>query len=105
MGELVAGHGPDWVYPKHMGAQYRKANCIGVMKSDAWEGVGDVERALLMLQYNGRHQYRKYPHEYYQALLELRDLWERKGAEADFYERYYVPKALALSAAHTAESR
>ncbi len=97
MGELVAGYGSDWVYPKYMGAQYRKANCIGVMKSDAWEGVTDLEKALIMLRYNGRDQYRKYPAEYYTALVELQRLWREEGDAPDFYERVYVPAAVRLT--------
>jgi len=92
MGELMAGTGPEWVYPRYMGSQYRKANCIGVMKSDAWEGVTEEQKALIMLKYNGRGQYRTWPPQYYQMLQPLQQLWQEKGDAPDFYERFYLPK-------------
>jgi len=91
-GELVYGYGYDWVYPRYVTSQYRKANCIGVMKHDAWEGPTELQQELIMLRHNGRCQYRKYPAESYQVLLGLKALWEEKGDEPDFYERYYLPK-------------
>ena len=38
-GELVYGVGVDWPFIQYSASQYRKANCIGVMKGDAWEGM------------------------------------------------------------------
>jgi len=99
MGELVAGQGPDWPYPRYMAAQYRKGNCIGVMKSDAWEGVTDEEKELIMLRYNGRGQYRTWPPEYYEILQALQKLWQEKGDAPDFYERFYLPKYEEMMAA------
>lgn len=92
MAELIYGQGTDWAYPRYMGAQYRKANCIGVMKSDSWEGLTDAQKSLVMLRYNGRGQYRKYPLEYYETLLSLQSLWREKGSDRHFYEKYYLPR-------------
>jgi hypothetical protein len=91
MGELVYGSGRDWPYARFM-AQYRKANCIGVAKSDSWADTTWQERELTMLRYNGRGQYRLYPGEYFQVLRELQRLWQEKGGEPEFYERYYLPR-------------
>ena len=73
-GELVYGMGTDWPFLQYSASQYRKANCIGVMKGDAWEGVSDLEKAMTMLQHNGRGQYRKFPVEYYRMLQKLEQL-------------------------------
>ena len=97
MGELVRGQGPEWAYPRWMVSQFRKANCIGVMKSDAWEGVTQLQKELLMLRYNGRGQYRRYPEEYYRVLTELRQLWQEHREEPRFYERYYRPRFEVLA--------
>jgi len=78
-GELVYGEGPDWPFIQYSASQYRKANNIGVMKGDAWEGVTDLEKVLTMLLHNGRGQYRKYPREYFQVLQQLEELWKQHG--------------------------
>lgn len=96
MGELVSGQGAGWGYPRWMVSQFRKANCIGVMKGDAWQGLTELQKDLLMLSYNGRNQYRRYPEEYYRVLTELQRLWRTHGAEPGFYERYYRPRVEAL---------
>lgn len=98
MGEMVAGSGPNWVYPKYIGSQYRKANCIGVMKSDAWEDVTEEEKTLIMLGYNGRGQYRTWPPDYYQTLLALQQTWREHGDQKDFYEQWYLPKYREMTA-------
>ena len=95
-GELVYGEGADWPFIQYSASQYRKANCIGVMKGDAWEGVSDLEKAMTMLLHNGRGQYRKFPAEYFKALQELEQLWQEKGQSPDFYEDHYLPKVKEL---------
>ena len=96
-GELVYGEGIDWPFIQYSASQYRKANCIGVMKGDAWEGVSDLAKALTMLRHNGRGQYRKYPSEYFQVLQQLEKLWQEKGDEPEFYEKHYLPKLKELT--------
>jgi len=66
------------------------------MKGDAWQGLTELQKDLLMLSYNGRNQYRRYPEEYYRVLTELQRLWRTHGAEPGFYERYYRPRVEAL---------
>ena len=90
-GELVYGEGTDWPFIRYSASQYRKANCIGAMKGDAWEGVSDHEKAMTMLLHNGRGQYRKFPAEYYRVLQKLEGHWQEHGNEPEFYERYFVP--------------
>ena len=90
-GELVYGEGTDWPFLQYSASQYRKANCIGVMKGDAWESVSDRNKALTMLRHNGRGQYRKFPREYFEVLKELEKLWKEKGSSPDFYEKHYLP--------------
>lgn len=90
-GELVHGTGADWPFLRYSASQYRVANCIGVMKGDAWEGVPDVEKNLTMLLHNGRGQYRRYPVEYFAVLNELDQLWKKHGGEPGFYEKHHVP--------------
>lgn len=87
-GELVFGEGCDWAYPKYVPSQYRKANCVGVMKHDKWEGLTARQRDLMMLFHNGRAKDRR---QYGEILDELEDLWEKKGDEPEFYKEYWLP--------------
>lgn len=96
-GELVYGLGADWPLLKYVLSQYRTANCIGVMKGDAWEGLTDTERKVAFLKYNGRCQYRKYPAEYHKILEDLYALWNEKGQEHRFYEDHYLPRWKEMS--------
>lgn len=105
-GELVWGSGPDWVYPQYIENQYRLANCVGTFKAGDWEGVEPYERDLILLKYNGRScllpQDRESPPSqermemmktyYFPVLKELQKLWEAKGNEPNFYERFYLPE-------------
>ena len=68
------------------------------MKGDAWEGVSDLDKAMVMLLHNGRGQYRRFPNEYFQVLQQLVRLWQEKGQEPGFYEKYYLPKVKELAA-------
>ncbi len=91
--EGVYGTGADWPLVRYMASQYHVANCIGVMVyGQAWQGLDRLQKELILLRYNGRCQYRKYPPQYYSILLQLKKLWQEKGAEPDFYEKYYLPK-------------
>ncbi|MFC1714444.1 hypothetical protein ACFL6S_12315 [Candidatus Poribacteria bacterium] len=110
-GELVPGYGRDWAYPRYVTSQYRKANCIGVMKFDKWDGLTPLQRDLVMLQYNGRgcllpvewegptdekrlDQMRR---DYFPIVEELEKLWREKGDDPEFYEKYYLPKVKELT--------
>lgn len=93
-GEQVYGFGRDWVYPKYVPSQYGKANCVGVMKHDKWEGLSLEQRDLMMLRYNGRATTRA---RYGPVLDELEKLWQVKGTDPDFYEKYYLPQVEALT--------
>ena len=95
-GELVHGEGTDWPFLWYSASQYRKANCISVMKGDAWIGPSSKEKALTMLALNARCQYRKYPAEYYAALRKLQGLWEEHSDSPVFYEKHYRPYMDAL---------
>jgi len=110
-GEMVYGAGKDWAYPRYVSSQYRKANCIGVMKSDKWEGLTPMEREHVNLCYNGRasmlpSDYEGMPpaerleqleREYFPILRELEKLWKENGSAPDFYERYYLPRVRELT--------
>ena len=94
-GERVFGEGRDWVYPKYIPSQYRKANCVGVMKHDKWEGLSSGQRNLMMLFHNGRATDRWF---YGEILDKLEKLWEEKGSEPDFYEKHWLPEVRRLTA-------
>ena len=110
-GELVYGNGRDWAYPRYVSSQYRKANCIGVMKSDKWEGLTPIEREFVNLHYNGRanllppdyegapppDRLEQMKREYFPILRNLEKLWQEKGDATDFYERYYLPRVRELT--------
>ncbi len=99
-GELVHGVGADWPFLRYSASQYRVANCIGVMKGDAWEGVTPLQKDLAMLRVNGRNQYRRYPVEYYEVLQLLQNLWEKHGHTPDFFENHYLPAVHEWTADH-----
>ena len=110
-GELINGEGIDWAYPKYITRQYRLANCIGMMKYDKWEGLTPIQRDMQMLRLNGRSCLLPVEHEgatdnerleylkkdYFPILAQLKALWEEKGSEPNFYEKYYLPKAIELT--------
>ena len=101
-GEWIRAQGRDWPYPRYVSSQYRKANCIGIQKGDRWEDVPQSEQDALNLLYNGRAWYTSGPYDppvlkewsegYLPKLQALRELWEEKGQEADFFERYFLPR-------------
>ena len=64
------------------------------MKHDKWEGLSVEQRDLMMLRYNGRATTRRH---YGPVLDELEQLWKAKGSDPDFYGKYYLPKAEALT--------
>lgn len=93
--------GIHWQYPRYVTTQFRKANSIGTTKGDKWtDAEGEVmgeRNALVCLVYNGRNNYGYNYLKYNAALEALRDLWEEKGDEPFFYDRYYLPKAQELT--------
>jgi hypothetical protein len=93
-GELVFGEGCDWAYPKYVPSQYRKANCVGVMKHDKWEGLTTRQRDLMMLFHNGRAKDRR---QYGAILAELEGLWEENGHKPEFYEEHWLPTVRRLT--------
>jgi DNA-binding transcriptional ArsR family regulator len=111
MAELIYGKGKDWAYPKYFVSQYRKANTVGTMIHDHWDYGGRGDRDVMMLRYNGRafapglpwetgiedDTFAEWVGRYLSAIEELKTLWEEKGDDAEFYERYYLPKVLELT--------
>jgi hypothetical protein len=104
--------GKDWQYPKYITSQYRKANCIGLLKGDRWQNVTQNEQDLLHLRYNGRARANGLPSGtwtpgtptgedfvdiYYPTWMELKQLWQDKGDLPYFYDEYYKPKAYELT--------
>jgi len=111
MAELIYGVGRDWPYPKYFTSQYRKANCVGVMLHDHWKWGSRVDKDIMMLHHNGRASapslpWKTGPNEsvfgewverYIAVAEELRKLWQEKGDDPDFYEKYYLPKVRELT--------
>jgi hypothetical protein len=96
--------GIGWPYPRYVSSQYRKANCIGVQKGDRWENVPQLTQDLLNLRYNGRASHwsglepsAEFRNRYLPALRELERLWQEKGDDPAFYERYYLPRVESLT--------
>ncbi|MFC1719111.1 chitobiase/beta-hexosaminidase C-terminal domain-containing protein, partial [Candidatus Poribacteria bacterium] len=97
--------GEEWVYPRYISSQYRKANCIGNQKGDRWCNgetmIPQVQQDLINLVYNGRARMRgpyneepkQFAESYLPVLRKLEALWREKGGEPYFYDRYYLPKA------------
>jgi hypothetical protein len=110
-GEHVYGYGKNWAYAKYVTSQYRLSNCVGVMKDNGWEGLTYDQRNAMMLRYNGRARMLPPHHEgmtdlkdlkqiegsYISILRQLEKLWREKGDDPDFYEKYYLPKAIELT--------
>jgi len=98
-GEWVPHDGPDWLYPKYISSQYRKANCFGMQKGDRWSGVTQLEQDLINLRYNGIpcrwETVLRPPLGYRETYLPIRrlleTLWQENGREPDFYEKHYLP--------------
>jgi hypothetical protein len=93
-GELITGRGVDWPYARYMVSNYRKGNTVGVLVGgeDTWQGLTRLQQELVLLRYNARHQYRAYPEEYRRILEDLKQLWEERGSDPEFYEKYYLPR-------------
>jgi hypothetical protein len=105
--------GKDWQYPKYITSQYRKANCIGILKGDRWKNVSQIEQQLIHLRYNGRARAaggmpsgawtlgqptgEDFIDVYYPIWMELKQLWRRKGHLPEFYEEHYKPKVQELT--------
>ena len=96
--------GIGWLYPRYVSSQYRKANCIGIQKGDRWENVPQLTQDLLNLRYNGRASHwpglepsAESRDRYLPALRELEQLWQEKGDDPAFYERYYRPRVELLT--------
>ncbi len=110
-GEHVYGYGKSWAYPRYITAQYRLSNIIGFMKHNGWDGMTSIQRDLKLLQYNGRACLLPSGHEgstdeerlaimkklYFPTLRELERLWKEKGKDPQFYEKFYLPKAMELT--------
>jgi hypothetical protein len=98
--------GLGWQYPRYISSQYRKANCIGIQKGDRWMSVSQLQQDMMNLRYNGRASHWPgidppdyFTLQYYPALMDLLTLWEKHGAEPDFFERWYAPRVNELTAA------
>jgi len=96
-GELVYGEGKDWAYPKYIEAQYRLSNTVGAMvmwDNFGWKGFTPLQQDLMMLLYNGRSQDKS---RYKPYIEKLEKLWQQKGADPDFYEKYYLPEVKKMT--------
>ena len=108
-GELVWGVCSDWAYPEYMESQYGMANNIGTMimgeENTGWMGIETYKRELIMLKYNGRigqlpltkEGMEKLGNYYFPVLNKLKNLWEEKGNDPEFYEKYYLPEYKQLT--------
>ena len=84
---------PASVEPDSQGGQVLRFPDFDLRRSGAaWEGVTPLEKALLMLRLNGRHQYRVYPRPYFDVLTRLEQLWKEHGAKPGFVEERYLPE-------------
>ena len=82
------------------------------MKHDGWAGLTSIQKDLMMLRYGGRacllpsdwegptdeKRLEVMKTTYFPILDQLQELWKEKGNEPDFFDRYYVPKAIELTA-------
>ena len=102
--ELVWGTGADWVYPRYTQPQFRMSNSIGTMilhgSNGGWTGFDSYHMELLLLKYNGRvgnipgneATMKKMKKHYFPVKEGLQKLWEEKGYEPDFYDKYFLPE-------------
>jgi hypothetical protein len=93
-GECIAGEDADWPYARYMVSNFRKSNTVGILNNpgEYWRIPDRLTQELLLLKYDGRPTYRHYPAELGAVFEALHQLWQEKGAEPDFYERYYLPR-------------
>jgi hypothetical protein len=104
-GEFVpSSSGDGWPYPQYITSQYRKANCLGILKGDRWKEVPQARQDSINLLYNGRARYLDggkvngpWHEQYLPKLRALEALWDEKGSDPEFYEKYYLPKAQELT--------
>ncbi len=95
-GELLVGEGKDWVYPKYIGSPYRVSNGIGSLTTwtEPWHGLTLLQMDLVMILHNGRSQDKSH----YKAYIErLEKLWDKKGNDPEFYEKYYLPEVKKMT--------
>lgn len=92
--------GPEWPYARYVANQFRKANCLGDLKGDAWP-LETYDEALINLVYNGRSHtgasYTNIRPDYAPLLEHLETLWRAYGKDPYFYDRYYLPVAQRLT--------
>ena len=105
-GEWLPFQGHDWPYIRYITSQFRTANTVGVPKGDRWNVPQMLQNDVTLLS-NGRAWPSEGPyskkgnsdwHAYIAKLRALQELWQAKGNEPDFYEKYYLPKARELMA-------
>jgi Chitobiase/beta-hexosaminidase C-terminal domain len=97
---IESDDGPNWPYPRYVVSQFRKANCIGDIKGDGWEDIGDTPAAdLINIVYNGRPHAQNpwFESKVLPVLTKLHSLWLTYGEKEFFYDRYYLPEAQELT--------
>lgn len=102
MGEGVESRtGKDWQYPRYFTSQFRKSNSMGKLLANHWyspegEQMAGEPSDLVTLVYNGRNNNFSRP-KYIKIVDQLKELWEEKGDQPFFYDRYYLPTAQKLT--------
>lgn len=94
---------------KYTVTQYNTSNIVGYAKGDAWKYInekGELELLskgvwpMIVLEQNGRCRIELgddyFKRTYVVFLRQLEKLWEEKGSEEFFYERYFAPKVREL---------
>lgn len=90
-------------------SQYNTSNIVGYAKGDAWKYIdenGELQNfssdywALVVLEQNGRCRIAGandfFKGTYVNYLRQLEALWEEKGDDPFFYEKYFAPKVREL---------
>lgn len=90
-------------------SQYNTSNIVGYAKGDAWKYLdenGELQTlpahywSLIMLEQNGRARIEGandyFRGAYVNYLRQLEALWEEKGDDPFFYEKYFAPKVREL---------
>lgn len=94
---------------KYTVAQYNTSNIVGYAKGDAWKYInknGELELfskdhwPMVVLEYNGRCRIETgseyFKNTYVKFLRQLENLWQERGDEPFFYEKYFAPKVREL---------
>ncbi len=90
--------------------QYNAANCYGLIKGDDWKYIDDegnivtvpsADQYILGLEYNARARLNSaddiFKNSYVPIIRKLKTLWQEKGDQPYFYEKYYQPKVRELT--------